>query len=181
LKHLSFERYKSFSGGLAYRFDPFLYELSAQNSTAEPEVGNTPVIDPSEIDTIVVPARSDGFQEVFIGENRWYAIRIHSSMKPKIRYIGVYQVAPVSAITHMAEVADIEPWKDTEKYCVNFKRTRSKSKDRANPPRLWWQGGRTSKHSLHVLRPIAKSQIFRRCFLATASLRSRSDLPNFSL
>jgi hypothetical protein len=97
------------------------YELSAQSSTAEPEVGNTPLIDPSEIDTIVVPARSDGFQEVFIAENRWYAIRIHSSMKPKIRYIAVYQVAPVSAITHMAEVADIEPWKDTEKYCVNFK------------------------------------------------------------
>jgi hypothetical protein len=45
----------------------------------------------------------------------------HSSMIPKIRYIAVYQVAPVSAITHMAEVADIEPWKDTQKYCVNFK------------------------------------------------------------
>jgi hypothetical protein len=42
-------------------------------------------------------------------------------MKPKIRYIAVYQVAPVSAMTHMAEVADIEPWRDTEKYCVTFK------------------------------------------------------------
>jgi hypothetical protein len=42
-------------------------------------------------------------------------------MIPKIRYIGVYQVAPVSAITYLAEVASIEPWKDTEKYCVNFK------------------------------------------------------------
>jgi hypothetical protein len=105
----------------AYDHAPFIYELSVQSSTAEPEIGNTPVIDPSEIDAIIVPARSYGFQEVFIGENRWYAIRIHSSMKPKIHYIAVYQVAPVSAITYLAEVAGIEPWKDTEKYCVNFK------------------------------------------------------------
>ena len=27
----------------------------------------------------------------------------------------------MSAITHVAEVASIEPWKDTQKYCVNFK------------------------------------------------------------
>ena len=78
---------------------------------AAPELGNTSAIDPSEIDTIVAPARSEGFHEVFLGKNRWYAIRIQSSMKPKIHYIAVYQVAPVSAITHVAEVADIEPWK----------------------------------------------------------------------
>jgi hypothetical protein len=27
-------------------------------------------------DTIIVPAREDGFSELFLGENRWYAIRI---------------------------------------------------------------------------------------------------------
>jgi hypothetical protein len=106
--------------------DPFLYEFSAQSSSTGPEVGNTPSIEPSEIDTIVVPARGEGFHGVFLGENRWYAIRIQSSMKPKIRYIAVYQVAPVSAITHMAEVADIEPWKDTQKFCVNFKKPAQK-------------------------------------------------------
>lgn len=118
---LVIERYRSLSGEVAYHFDPFLYELSAQSSTVAVEGGDTPVIDPVEIDTIVVPAKEDGFQEVFLGENRWYAIRIHASMIPKIRYIAVYQVAPVSAITYLADVASIEPWKDTEKYCVNFK------------------------------------------------------------
>jgi len=108
------------AGEVAYHFDPFLYELSAQISTVA-DVGNTPTIDPSEIDTIVVPAREEGFQEVFLGENCWYAIRVHSSMIPKIRYIAAYQVAPVSAITYVAEVAAIEPWKDTQKYCVTFK------------------------------------------------------------
>ncbi len=32
----------------------------------------------------------------------------------------MYQVAPVSAITHVAPVKSIEPWKDTGKYVVNF-------------------------------------------------------------
>ena len=29
-----------------------------------------------------------------------------------IKYLAVYQIAPVSAITYVAEVASIEPWQD---------------------------------------------------------------------
>jgi hypothetical protein len=53
----------------------------------------------AESDTIIVPAREDGFKEVFIGLNQWYAIRIGAAMKDRIKYIAAYQVAPVSAIT----------------------------------------------------------------------------------
>jgi len=74
----------------------------------------------SEVDTIVVPAREDGFQEVFVGENRWYAIRVHHGVIPRIKYIAAYQVAPVSAITHWAPVKNIEPWQDSGKFVVNF-------------------------------------------------------------
>jgi hypothetical protein len=74
----------------------------------------------AEVDTIVVPAREDGFHEVFLGENRWYAIRMHHSVIPRIKYIAAYQVAPVSAITHWAPVKNIEPWQDTGKFVVNF-------------------------------------------------------------
>ena len=56
----------------------------------------------------------------FLGEDRWYAIRIHGTMRPQIKYITLYQVAPVSAITHVAPVKSIEPWKETGKYVVNF-------------------------------------------------------------
>lgn len=72
-------------------------------------------------DTIVVPAREDGFKQVFLGENRWYAIRIGAAMKERIKYIAAYQVAPVSAITHLAEIEDILPYEDTGKYEVVFK------------------------------------------------------------
>ena len=73
------------------------------------------------VHAIIVPAREDGFREVFLGENRWYAIRIGAAMKEKVRLIAGYQVAPVSADTHIAEVQEIRPWKDTGKYVVVFK------------------------------------------------------------
>lgn len=63
----------------------------------------------AEVDTIVVPAQEDGFQDTFLGENRWYAIRIHESMIPLIRYIAAYRVAPISAVTHWAPVNNILP------------------------------------------------------------------------
>lgn len=72
------------------------------------------------VDTIVVPANKEGFEETFLGENRWYAIRISKSMIGKIKYIAGYQTAPTSAITHYAEVSKIERYKDTDKFIVYF-------------------------------------------------------------
>ena len=77
-------------------------------------------IDPSEINTVVVPAQEEGFQETFIKQNCWYAIRIHSSMLPKIKYIAAYRAAPESAITHIAEVKSIAQWQDSNKYVLFF-------------------------------------------------------------
>lgn len=118
---LEVQRFRSATGEAVYQFEPFLYDLSTQEATRTTEPGNTPAIDPAEIDTIVVPAREDGFKETFLGENMWRAVRIHSSMIPKIRYVAAYQVAPESAITHIAEVARIEQWKDSGKYALYFK------------------------------------------------------------
>lgn len=75
----------------------------------------------AKCDTIVVPAQEDGFKRVFIGENQWYAIRIGAAMKEKIKYIAGYQVAPVSAITHIAEVDSITAYQNTGKYLIKFK------------------------------------------------------------
>ena len=114
---LSLERYRDEDGTRLYRFEPFLSDVTLPATEGRPAL---PALDPSDLDTIVVPAREDGFQETFLGENRWYAIRIHSSMLPKIKFIAAYRVAPESAITHVAPVASIEKWKDTSKYVVNF-------------------------------------------------------------
>jgi len=69
----------------------------------------------------VVPANEEGFNEVFLGENCWYAIRISSAMKERIKYIAGYQTAPVSSITYYAEVDKIEKYRDTNKYILYFK------------------------------------------------------------
>lgn len=71
-------------------------------------------------DTIIVPAKQDGFEEVFLGEDCWYAIRISGGMLPKIKYIAAYQSRPVSAITHYAPVDHIEPYGESGKYKVVF-------------------------------------------------------------
>lgn len=73
-----------------------------------------------DIDTIIVPAQKEGFEKVFIGENAWYAIRISGGMLPKIKYIAAYQSQPLSAITHVAPVASIEPYGDSGKYRLVF-------------------------------------------------------------
>jgi len=72
------------------------------------------------IDTIIVPAKRDGFQRVFLGENAWWAVRISGGKIPHIRYIAAYQTQPISAVTHWAPVERIEPYGDTGKYRLIF-------------------------------------------------------------
>ncbi len=107
---LELARYENDQGSRLYQFEPFLADLTT-------EAGLPP---PREVDTVVVPAREEGFREVFLGEHRWWAVRIHGTMRPQIKYIASYQVAPISAITHIASVKSIDPWKDTDKVVVNF-------------------------------------------------------------
>ncbi len=72
-------------------------------------------------DTVIVPARKSGFDRVFLGQNQWYAIRIGAAMKDRLKYIAAYQVAPVSAVTHIAEIEEIRPYQNTGKYLVKFR------------------------------------------------------------
>ncbi len=74
----------------------------------------------AERDTIVVPARADGFSHVFIGENAWWAIRIGHRMLSKIRYCAAYQTEPISAVTHYAPVDRIEPYGEGGRYRLVF-------------------------------------------------------------
>jgi hypothetical protein len=112
-------RYESDDGVQVYAFEPFLSGLVSEVPVAEgKELGKQ--MDVADVDTVVVPAKSGGFKKVFLGENRWHAVRIHASMKPQIKYIAAYQVKPISAITHIAPVHSIETWPDTDKVVLNF-------------------------------------------------------------
>lgn len=75
-----------------------------------------------KFDTIVVPAREEGFKQRFLNEHCWFAVRINTKHIPKLKFIAAYQVAPVAAITHIAEIEAILPYNDTGKYMIKFKR-----------------------------------------------------------
>jgi hypothetical protein len=88
------------------------------------DVSSLPIESDKEPDTIIVPAKQAGFTKVFLGENAWYAIRISAGKIPKIKYIAAYQAQPISAITHVAPVAKIEPYGDKGKIPSCIFRTR---------------------------------------------------------
>jgi hypothetical protein len=115
---LELARYKNESGECVYHFEPFLEEVVGESVSLE--TAAVPELSPDEIDTIIVPAKADGFQETFLGEHRWYAVRIHGSVRSQIKYIAGYQVAPVQTVTYFAQVKSIEPWKDSGKFVLNF-------------------------------------------------------------
>jgi hypothetical protein len=112
-------RYQDENEAHVYAFEPFLAGLMSEVPVAEgKELGKQ--LDLGDVDTVVVPAKLSGFEDTFLGENRWYAIRIHASMVKQIKYIAAYQVKPISAITYIANVSSIQPWQDTGKVVLNF-------------------------------------------------------------
>jgi len=124
---IELKTFRAANGQILHQFDTLYdeYEEVAANAPVQGTDNSRAITElrsrRATCDTIVVPAKDDGFYEVFIGENRWYKIRIGAAMKDKIKYIAAYQVAPVSAITYLAEVQEIKPYEDTGKYQVIFK------------------------------------------------------------
>lgn len=112
---LALSRYVNLSGEQIYAFEPFLSDVQVDSKG-----GADGHVDVSDLDTVVVPAQDEGFEQVFLGEDRWYKVRIHGSMIPKLKHVAVYRTAPTSAITHVAPISSIEPWQDTDKKVINF-------------------------------------------------------------
>ncbi len=85
------------------------------------DVENTEVRE-NVFDTAIFPAWPDGFEEAFLGEKRWYYVRLGHDKIDKIKYVACYVGAPVSAITHYAKVKNIEvvEVEGKQKYIINF-------------------------------------------------------------
>lgn len=76
-----------------YKFTPFNAVIRELTESSKSD------IKAEDLNTVVVAAREEGFEQEFLKNKCWYAIRIHDSMLDKIKYIAAYQIAPVSAIT----------------------------------------------------------------------------------
>lgn len=95
---------------IVYQFSDFEFEQIKEIKSKRVKV--------TDVDTIVCPAREEGFKRVFLGENRWYEIRISPAIIPQIKYIAMYEAAPISAIRWVGIIQAIRPYKDTGKYEV---------------------------------------------------------------
>ena len=129
---LTLSKYVNAGGEHIYAFEPFLSDVVPIDTKGAAD-GQ---VDVSDLDTVVVPAQDEGFEQVFLGEDRWYKVRIHGSMIPKLKHVAVYRTAPTSAITHVAPISSIEPWQDTEKKVINF----AESAEKIGPIKLLRKG-----------------------------------------
>ncbi len=71
-----------------------------------------------EIDTIICSAREYGFKSVFLDKKQWYSIRISSGLLPKLKYLAIYEVSPVSAIRWAGKIEKIEKYEGGPKYIL---------------------------------------------------------------
>lgn len=85
---IEFSTYENARAERIFSFVPFLEDVeSVEEATA---AGQPPTRrNLADIDTVVVPAQDDGFEAVFLGEDRWYAVRIHPTMISQLKYIAV--------------------------------------------------------------------------------------------
>jgi hypothetical protein len=69
---IEFSTYVNGKGEYIHRFDPFLADVEAVDVETDDDkpTQERRTRDPSELDTIVVPALKDGFVRVFLGQNR---------------------------------------------------------------------------------------------------------------
>ena len=92
--------------------DSFLKEnygitIDGYKGDYEPDKYKSGVVD--NFDTVVYPGYKDGFNEAFLGEHRWYYVRIRKENIDKIKYVAIYVGRPVSGITYYAKVKKYIP------------------------------------------------------------------------
>lgn len=87
----------------------------------------------AERDTVIVPTgkTGQGFEEVFLGSDCWYSVRLSEKSKSQLKYIAAYRPSPESAVTHFAKISSIEPYGEgnDNKYKIIFAKKADKIKD----------------------------------------------------
>jgi len=107
---IQIQKYENEKGDIGYTYEELLGEVEESKSAW--------VKDIDDIDTMVAPAREEGFKRVFKEQKQWYAVRIASSIIPKLKYLAMYEVSPISAIRWIGKIESIQPYEDTGKFRI---------------------------------------------------------------
>lgn len=80
------------------------YEMSTEDDMLEDETENDPI--ENQFNLVIHSSKEikGGFVDTFLGERKWYPLRIKADKRPKIKYIAIYRGTPMSCITHYAEI-----------------------------------------------------------------------------
>lgn len=108
------QRY-SCGGQISYYYEPMREEIEDIESV---KIKTGEIV---EFDTIVCPAHEEGFKNAYVNNSAWWAIRLSQEAREKLKYLAIYQKAPLSQISNYAEIDHIEPYKDTGKYILYLK------------------------------------------------------------
>lgn len=68
----------------------------------------------NDLDTVIVPARHEGFQDTFIERDCWFPLNIHEKWISQMKFIAAYRQSPVSAVTHFAPIDRFTPTEPSE-------------------------------------------------------------------
>ncbi len=95
---------------VAYVYDELLKEVDEAKSAWVQEI--------NDIDTMVAPAKAEGHKKAFLEQKAWWAVRISPTVIPRLKYLAMYEVRPVSAIRWVGKIQTIKPYEDTGKYKI---------------------------------------------------------------
>jgi len=112
---LTLTAFKNQHGDRLYDFEPFLEGVVVDAKGASIR----PAVDLEEMDTVVVPVAVKRLDTPLVSPDYWQDLRIHAVLRPQIKYLAQYQVAPLAAITHIAPVRSIELRESTGKWVVS--------------------------------------------------------------
>lgn len=119
---LELAAFENAKGKRIYQYSPFLEGLTPAKQVSASESPRES-IDINTVDTVVVPARNQGFNDVFLGEDVWYAVRISSILRSQLKYVAAYRTAPISGITHYAPIRSIEAYGESGKFKIVFEQS----------------------------------------------------------
>jgi hypothetical protein len=72
-------------------------------------------------DTVIVRTTDEAFKRLFLGQNQWWPVHLAPAMKERIKFIAAYRPAPVNAITHLAEVQQVQLHGGAGQYAMIFR------------------------------------------------------------
>jgi len=110
---------------IAYYYEPMREEIE------DIEIEKAKTGKAVDFDTVVCAAFEDGFRHAYKENNAWWAIRLSQKAREQLKYLAIYEKAPIAHISHYAEIDRIEPYKDTGKYILYLK-----NKKRVKPIKL---------------------------------------------